>query len=120
MPKRVLVCGGRDYVDYHTVYEILDGLHRGEGISCLIQGGATGADRFAKRWADERGVPGEEYAVTKADWERYGKRAGPMRNHKMLAEGKPDRVIAFSGGRGTANMIAQARAANVPVTEVVK
>lgn len=117
--KRVLVTGGRDYPYYWTVFEVLGGLHRGEGISCIIQGGALGADRFARRWAEENCVPMQEYAVTRADWTRHGKRAGPMRNRWMLADSKPDLVIAFPGKDGTADMVAQARAAGVPVMEIV-
>jgi hypothetical protein len=36
----------------------------------------------------------------------------------MLEEGKPDLVVAFPGGTGTANMVKQARAAGVEVLEV--
>jgi hypothetical protein len=120
VPIRVLVCGGRNYADYHTVFEVLDGLHRSRGVSTIIQGGALGADRFAKRWADEHGVPQQEYPVPDADWKRHGKRAGPMRNKWMLTDGKPDLVIAFPGGRGTASMVNLARAAGVPVTEITE
>jgi hypothetical protein len=41
-----------------------------------------------------------------------------IRNSKMLAEGKPEMVLAFPGGRGTANMVKQARSAGVSVCEV--
>jgi hypothetical protein len=40
---------------------------------------------------------------------------GPIRNKPMLEEGKPDLVVAFPSGRGTANMMKQAREAGVPV-----
>jgi hypothetical protein len=66
------------------------------------------AGEFAK-W---KGIAVKEYP---ADWQKHGKAAGPIRNRQMLEDGKPDLVIAFSGGRGTANMISQARAAGVKV-----
>lgn len=70
-------------------------------------------------WADEWAVVNwaqfEEYP---ADWKRYGMAAGPIRNRRMLKEGKPDIVIAFAGGRGTADMVRQAKAAGVPVVKV--
>lgn len=44
-----------------------------------------------------------------------GKAAGPIRNQRMLDEGKPDLVVAFPGGRGTADMVRRAKAAGVPV-----
>jgi hypothetical protein len=53
-----------------------------------------------------------------ADWEKYGKAAGPIRNQQILVEGKPDLVVAFQGGRGTANMVSRAQQAGVPVVEI--
>lgn len=52
-----------------------------------------------------------------ADWSKYGKAAGPMRNQKMLDEYKPDLVVALPGGRGTADMVSRARVAGVEVIE---
>ncbi len=105
---RVLVCGGRDYRDVDHVYEVLDGIE----IDTLIHGAAPGADSIAEMWADERGVKVERFP---ADWERYGRAAGPIRNFQMLFHGKPDFVVAFPGGRGTANMVMQAQRGFVPV-----
>jgi hypothetical protein len=50
-----------------------------------------------------------------ANWDRDGKSAGRMRNVHMLRSGKPDGVVAFPGGDGTAHMIAIAERARVPV-----
>lgn len=50
-----------------------------------------------------------------ANWKKFGKAAGPLRNVKMIEEGKPDVVIAFPGGHGTANMVALAEASGIPV-----
>jgi hypothetical protein len=112
---RILVCGGRGYTDKDRVFAVLDKLHDEAGISCVIQGGAKGADYFAAWWADKRRVQGETY---EADWENQGSFAGPARNKRMLEEGKPDLVIAFPGGKGTADMKKKARRAGVEVIEV--
>ena len=112
---RVLVCGGRDYSDVDRVYEELDAIFLEEDAVEIIHGCARGADAIAAMWADERGVPVHAFP---ADWDKHGRSAGPIRNRQMLAEGKPDLVLAFPGGRGTANMIAQAKAAGVDVFEV--
>lgn len=117
MTRRVLVCGGRDYADYWTVVEVLDGLHRADPIDCIIQGGALGADRFAREWAVRNKVPHEEFP---ADWKRYGRAAGPLRNGDMLCRGRPDLVVAFPGGAGTAGMVALSRKAHVAVSEIVE
>lgn len=70
----------------------------------------------AAEWARRSHVPVESYP---ADWRR-GKGAGPERNARMLAEGWPDLVVAFPGGRGTADMVRRAKAAGVRVVEVVE
>jgi hypothetical protein len=44
-------------------------------------------------------------------------KAGPIRKQQMLDEGKPDLVVAFPGGRGTAHMVRIARAAGIEVIE---
>jgi hypothetical protein len=58
-----------------------------------------------------------EVEVYRADWAKHGRSAGPIRNQRMLSDGKPDKVMAFPGGRGTRGMIALARAAGVEVLE---
>jgi hypothetical protein len=113
--KRVLVCGGRDYQNSSRVQIVLSILRKEFDIECIIEGGATGADTFAGDWADSVGIPRITYSVTPEDWRKFGKSAGHRRNTKMLIDGKPDLVIAFPGGRGTANMIKQARNANIAV-----
>lgn len=110
----VLVCGGRDYEDRATIFDALDKIHKHRGIVMVISGMARGADSIAVEWARSRDVPRMEF---RADWDRYGKRAGYLRNQQMLAEGKPDVVVAFPGGRGTAMMIEISKKAGVPVWE---
>jgi hypothetical protein len=107
---RVLVCGSRHFNDYELLQRTLDEIR----ISVLIHGAARGADRMAGQYATSRGIPVEEFP---ADWNTYGKAAGPIRNSQMLKEGKPVLVVAFrhSASRGTQNMIDQATKAGVPV-----
>ena len=115
MPLRVLVCGGRDLRDRQLIGGELEQLDIRRGpISVLIHGCATGADSTAEAWARSRNV---KTAGFRADWSQ-GKAGGPIRNSRMLAEGKPDLVIAFPGGSGTADMVRKARAAGVEVIEI--
>lgn len=111
---RVLVCGGRDYEDETRVGNVLDGI-RYPSIGEIIHGGAPGADTLANSYASINRLPVQ---IFRADWKRYGNRAGPIRNQRMLDEGKPDLVVAFPGGRGTADMVRRAKAAGVRVIEV--
>lgn len=109
-----LVCGGRDYRDKECVWEALDFTceRLGRRPNLLIHGGAAGADEWAALWAAHRAVPARAFW---AEWKRYGGAAGPLRNQRMLDEGKPRLVLAFPGGKGTADMVRRARKTGVPV-----
>lgn len=113
---RVLVCGGRNYRDADRFGVVMNKLHDTAGIDLIIEGGAKGADELAEAWARLNRVEHVQFA---ADWENQGSFAGPARNARMLSEGKPDLVIAFPGGRGTADMCRKARRAGVKVIEIV-
>jgi hypothetical protein len=110
---KVLVCGGRHYDNWVQVEEVLENF----AITELIHGDATGADKLAHDYAQSRYIPIRRYP---AEWCVYGSSAGPRRNKRMLDE-NPDieYVIAFPGGRGTANMVKQARGRGIKVLEVV-
>lgn len=112
----VLVCGGRSYSDGARLFEELEKIHTATPITLLVEGQARGADALANCWAKLAGIPTKRYP---ADWGRYGKAAGFIRNATMLADAKPELVVAFPGGRGTADMVRRARQANVMVREVV-
>lgn len=107
---RILVCGGRDYNDDRTFRNVLAKYYHKDMV--IIQGDARGADYLAKTYAKDFGVECESFP---ADWNKYGKRAGYIRNVQMLNEGKPDLVIAFPGGKGTAMMVNLAEKAGVEV-----
>jgi len=121
---RVLVCGGRKNTDSAWHFRVLDDLHARTPITAIIEGGQRtynkdhilvgGSDYFAKCWAVARGVMSEKFA---ADW-TLGPKAGPLRNQRMLDEGKPDLVVTFPGGHGTADMVRRAEAAGIPVHKI--
>jgi hypothetical protein len=113
---KVLVCGGRDYgvtlSQRRLIYATLDEI----APKHVIEGGALGADARAREWCRHHKIANTTFP---ADWATHGKAAGPIRNKQMLVEGRPDLVVAFPGGHGTANMIAQAQAAGIPVRAVL-
>ena len=120
---RVLVCGGRDFSDEHTLNTELNDLlwrrgrfaHVNAQATAIIHGTQRGADMMAGAFAIACGL---EEIRFKPDWNKHGKAAGPIRNAQMLAEGKPDLVVAFPGNSGTADMVTKARRAGVEVIEV--
>lgn len=108
--RRILVTGGRDYNDIETVRYAFGQLGVNSSDS-IVQGGAKGADLLARMVAAGLGCGVETY---KADWARYGKMAGPIRNQRMV-DSAPDAVMQFPGGKGTADCVRKAREAGVPV-----
>lgn len=111
----VCVTGGRDYTDTDVVYTTLDDILSKKPDMQLRVGDARGADSLARDWARENKVP---CTVHKAEWDKYGNRAGPIRNKEMVDAGF-DLLVAFPGGRGTANMREQTKDANIRVMEIL-
>jgi YspA, cpYpsA-related SLOG family len=110
----VLVGGGRDYTDKAALWSVLDAVGPPE-ITAIISGMARGADSLAAEWAIRFGFLLHKFP---ADWAKHGRFAGPIRNQEMIDEGKPDLVIAFAGGKGTADMVRRARLAGIKVMEI--
>ena len=118
---RVLVCGSRFYTDKYKVWKVLDLVQAEENEPIIvIEGRCTkgGADMFAGQWATKN-LPIENHLQFPADWHKYKKSAGPIRNRQMLIEGKPDLVLAFGGrdGTGTNHMVAISKAAGLDPVE---
>jgi hypothetical protein len=114
MRMRVLICGGRDFRDGAMLSDALVP-YRGKA-KVVIHGDATGADRLADKWGK---IWGALVLPFPADWTTHGRAAGPIRNQQMIDEGKPDIVIAFPGGRGTADMVRRAEKAGIEVIRPV-
>ena len=104
----VLVTGGRAYTDGPAVSAALFSMCP----TLVVHGDATGADALADAWCAIVGVSVRPYP---ARWREEGRAAGPLGNVRMLADAKPDVVIAFPGGVGTADMVRKAYLAMVPV-----
>lgn len=107
---KVLVTGSRDWQTPQDVFDALDAA----APDVVIHGGCpTGADAFAEQWCIQSGTPQEVY---EAEWERFGKRAGFLRNRRMV-EQSPDLVLAFSRNesRGTAMTMKLAHEAGIEV-----
>ena len=112
---RVLVTGGRDYHDAKAFVRAINALTCGAASVTIIEGGSTGADTLARRWAQARSAAGVGLEIHPADWDAHGRSAGPKRNATMVNTRYPDAVLAFPGGKGTANCVRLAEDAGVPV-----
>lgn len=90
----MLVTGSRDWDDIETIARALVEVDvECRGNVTLISGACpTGADHLAEVYAHMYGWRIERYP---ADWEKYGKRAGFIRNSDMVENQAPDLCIAF-------------------------
>tara|TARA_R110000803_G_scaffold80261_5_gene146066 strand:- start:9673 stop:10053 length:381 start_codon:yes stop_codon:yes gene_type:complete len=110
-----LVCGGRHFEDKTMFENAMVTLATARGLpKKIINGGSLGADSMAQDWAKQYGIMGH---TVEAEWEKYGKSAGPIRNKAMLDKYHPHLVIVFPGGRGTESMLKLAHKDNVEVCE---
>ena len=110
---KVIIAGGRDFTDYDVLRQTMDNLLVNiKDEIVIISGKARGADTLGERYAKERGYKIIEFP---ADWDKYGKSAGYIRNAVMAQEA--DALVAFWDGksRGTQNMIKLANEYNLKV-----
>ena len=100
----IAIVGCRHYEDYNFFCQKVDFFLSKQKDISIISGGATGADAMAERYAKERGIP---FQVYEADWDSFGKSAGPKRN--MVMAKACDGCLAFmaKGSKGTKHMVAQ-------------
>ena len=114
---RILITGSRDYTNYNkmkdSILEVVHTANTDASNVCIVHGGASGADYLAGEIARELGFSEE---VHYADWKNLGRKAGPLRNQKMVDLGA-DICIAFPKGesRGTRNCMKLADKAGIEV-----
>ena len=103
---RVIVCGGRNFQDKEFCFEKLDEIMSSLKDMKIVSGNAKGADAFGEEYALKNGL---KLSVFKADWKKYSRAAGPIRNREMYHYALKDEpmIIAFWDGvsKGTKNMI---------------
>jgi hypothetical protein len=129
------VTGDREWKDRDYVFNVLDDIRSLYGVQRVREGCARGVDRIVgwpcpsvkltkkqpeppAGWASSRGIPVDHFP---ADWDRYQRAAGPIRNEQMLKGGDPvvypDMVVAFhptfQTSKGTKDMVERARKAGI-------
>lgn len=110
---KVIIAGGRDIFDLELVHEAV-GFAAGQGIHIteVVSGCASGVDTLGEIWAFLRGIPIHRIP---AQWAKFGRRAGPIRNRAMAREAQACIVVWNGYSRGTKNMILEARARGLTV-----
>ena len=106
---KLAVIGSRSFHNYAFMCDIL----KWYDISSIISGGARGADKLAEQYAMEHSIP---IKVFPANWDKYGKRAGFLRNEQIIDA--CDEVVAFwdSISSGTAHSLKLAEEKGKPAS----
>lgn len=114
LKMKVVVAGSRSITDYVLVEQAISS--SGLVVTEIVSGGARGVDNLGEQYANSNDV---NLKIFKADWSRYGKAAGPIRNGQM-ADYADAAVIVWDGkSSGTKNMIEQMKKRGKPVHVVM-
>lgn len=108
---KLIIAGGRDYLLTPEDYSKLDEIHKAHIVTEVVSGKCkSGVDLCGEQWASRNGIPVKPFP---ANWEKFGKQAGSIRNRHMAMYA--DAVALFPGGRGTESMFFQARFVGITI-----
>jgi len=110
---KLIIAGGRNFTNYEQICKVCDSILQDQTNIEIVSGAYyKGADKLGEKYAKERG-----YKITQfpANWNQYGKAAGPKRNQQMAEYA--DALIAFWDGKskGTKNMIEFAKSKSLKI-----
>lgn len=109
--KRVIIAGSRHFVPLNKHLKLLDHYLQNIEDPIIISGCAKGADSFGEMYAERRQLKVEKYP---ADWNKYGKRAGYIRN-KQMGDVSDFAIIFWDGlSKGSKMMIDIMKELNKP------
>lgn len=106
---KVIIAGGRDITDPKFVERAVKA--SGYKITEVVCGMAKGVDTLGKEWAESQGIPVKEFP---ANWSKFHRAAGPIRNAEMAKYADALIAIMKPGSKGTRNMVELARKRKMP------
>ena len=101
---KMIIAGGRKYQFTDKDYAELDKIHKIISVTEVVSGKAKGADTCGEVWAKKNGIKVADFP---AEWTKFGKAAGPIRNLEMAKYA--DALAVSSGNDGTSNMVKNAK-----------
>lgn len=106
----IAVTGGRNFRDQALIDTVLyrlaqEQFDRGDPITHIINGYATGADAIARRWAIDNGIQPVDCPALWGTYPAKGPKNAGMRRNRAMLQLMPHTVVAFPGGAGTAHMV---------------
>ena len=116
MNRRIIVCGGSKFDEYSLLESSLNKIFKEYSNDTIeiVSGHAKGADSLGERYANGHNL---KCTIFEANWKKYGRAAGPIRNSQMLEYAKQENplVVAFWDGEshGTKDTINKAKKSNI-------
>lgn len=117
---KLIIAGGRDIA--LTVNEIAEDLNNSlpnwkTDLTEIVSGGAKGVDASGEKFAKSVGLPIKRF---KADWNKHGKAAGPIRNKQMAEYGDLLLLCWDEKSKGSASMKREAEKAGLRIMEMIR
>ena len=112
---KIIIAGSRLFADKNFLYEQMDQMYSNGNFKEVVCGMAIGADSLGRAWAIDKKIPVKEFP---ANWQKYGKRAGILRNQQMADYA--DLAVLFWDykSKGTENMLYEMSIRIKPVTVI--
>ena len=110
---KVIIAGSRTIVAFSILVDVIkefDKIDKNITITEVVCGGAKGVDKLGSLWGSRHNIP---IRLFPADWERYGRKAGMVRNEEMADYAEAAIILWDGKSSGTANMIDFAKQYNL-------
>ena len=109
------IVGSRNYTNYDYFKSVVIETTKNLRIKSIISGGATGVDNLAEKYSLEYKIP---ITIYKPEWEIYGKKAGPIRNTKIVDDATHLLAFPAKDSVGTLDTINKATKKNIPIITI--
>lgn len=107
---KTIIAGSRGITDYNIVEQAV--IESGFDITCVVSGMARGVDTLGEQWAIKNGINIQHFP---ADWNKFKKSAGYIRNADMAKIAEALIVIILNDSRGSLHMLELAQKKNIPI-----
>lgn len=109
---KLIIAGSRSISDLEIVEEAINKSGWRNEITEVVHGDARGVDKLGEMWAEQNSIPVKRFP---ANWKKFGKKAGSIRNKQMSEYGNKLIAIWDGNSTGTIDMVKQMKIAEKPI-----
>lgn len=111
---KVIIAGSRQIEDLEALKTLID--KSGWDIEEVVSGGCRGVDSLGEQWAEAHAIPVRTFA---ADWAKYGREAGELRNRDMAAYADGLILLWDAKSPGSSCMLRESAKAGIPIQHAI-